>query len=61
MESVLSATAISIGIMIGLSFLGSENEKKCNALASEKGFKSPYLKTSREKEVSEEFKKADEI
>ena len=38
---------------IGLSFLGTENEKKCEAAAKKLGYKSPYLKTSRKPEVSE--------
>ena len=40
---------------LGLSFLGTENEKKCKAAAKELGYKSPYLKTSSDKEVKEEF------
>lgn len=40
---------------LGLSFLGTENEKKCNAAVKELGFKSSYLKTSSEKQVNEEF------
>lgn len=40
---------------IGLSFLGTENEKKCEAAAKKLGYKSPYLKTSRKPEVSEKF------
>lgn len=40
---------------LGLSFLGTENEKKCADSAKELGAKSHYLKTSREQEVSEKF------
>ena len=40
---------------LGLSFLGTENEKKCNDAAKELGYSSPYLETSSTKEVNEEF------
>ena len=40
---------------LGLSFLGTENERKCTSKVSELGYKNPEVKTSETKEINEEF------
>ena len=40
---------------LGLTFFGSDNQKKCDEKASELGYKGPYLKPTNEKTVNDEF------
>lgn len=40
---------------LGLTFLGSENSKKCASKAQELGYKDPYLTTTSEKVVNNDF------
>lgn len=40
---------------LGLTFLGSNNKKKCESKANELGYSAPYLKTTSEKTIDDEF------